>query len=864
MRPVSLWIVAEAESDGGETEYGLDELSLARLREGRALLGELLAEYDGLVAAASAESDEPGFQRRGFEEMPARRAIEGWDPAEKFPSFSTEQRRCLLFACGEWVASHGGYFSMPGRCFNKLGKLPLDLVAGDIRLLAAVAEPRAPLHHSGDSADICKYVVKMTGRLLDRGAIGAAALADAVAHRIVSWHPMDYGDPDYVPIGAQDAIAELRDKALELAGRPPALPATEGAVGRDDAYGLAVIGWLGLAEDWPAGVAGFLAHCASAKPSKPGQRWVKVCGERLAEIADPDALLRGLLDLMLSTAPVSFLTGYGRFNVLIGYNERLVKGIVWAAGVLNPDWLPEVLRLVAVRCLRLCSGHVFAPTAVPGEKVPYACFWALARSGTDASLVSLARIGRATSNGSVLKNLERTLEQASAGRGISTASLLERLTPDHGIDASGTVSAETERGTWLIALDDREGAVVKGPETPEVPETVRAAAAEIRATVELITARLDDLFGGRREWHVEDFLDCYVRHPVTGWLACRLVWTFRSADGGTVFGIPDRDGETLRTAEGTVHLPAFSIVRLTHPVLLTPGELTRLRTLADELGIIQPVRQLWRETYQVSAAERETALYSERYAGHILRFNQAYGLARRRGWAGGFLSGAWDGGDTAVARRDYPQAGLRASWEIAELGHASSEVAVELCLTGQVAFSALADQVRAPVPLVDVPPEIFSEAMRDLDLVVSVTTVANDPLWFEDYHSYPDLDQYWQRVAQGGLDQLRTHRRALVARFFPDQAPGGKFELTASDLIVRGALATYRIDLATANVRMEPGGKWLSFDTRRPKEAALRHDIYYEPGLDDDEIFQRIIVRAAVLADDEQLAGRKLLKQIRG
>jgi hypothetical protein len=45
-------------------------------------------------------------------------------------------------------------------------------------------------------------------------------------------------------------------------------------------------------------------------------------------------------------------------------------------------------------------------TVAPGEKIPYACFRALSISGSDASLTALARIGRATSNGSVLKNLE--------------------------------------------------------------------------------------------------------------------------------------------------------------------------------------------------------------------------------------------------------------------------------------------------------------------------------------------------------------------------------------------------------------------------------------------------------------------------
>src|SRR5258708_39242198 len=87
------------------------------------------------------------------------------------------------------------------------------------------------------------------------------------------------------------------------------------------------------------------------------------------------------------------------------------------AGRRAPPWLPDVLGAVAARCLRLCSGHVFGNTAVQGEKIPYACFRALVASLSDASLLALARIGQATSNGSVLKNLAKTLEEAASRRG---------------------------------------------------------------------------------------------------------------------------------------------------------------------------------------------------------------------------------------------------------------------------------------------------------------------------------------------------------------------------------------------------------------------------------------------------------------
>jgi hypothetical protein len=121
----------------------------------------------------------------------------------------------------------------------------------------------------------------------------------------------------------------------------------------------------------------------------------------------------------------------------------------------------------------------------------------------------------------------------------------------------------------------------------------------------------------------------------------------------------------------------------------------------------------------------------------------------------------------------------------------------------------------------------------------------------------------WDQIARGSLDQLRVHRRAILAPFCDGQ-PGGRYQLTDTDLVVTGSLATYRIDLATANVRMEPAGKWPSFDTKLTPHGAYNQDVLGMPAIDDDEILHRTLIRAAILADDEHLASRKLLKQIRG
>ena len=828
----------------------MEELSRERLAEGRLILAELDAEHDALLTAAVAEGDS------GTYDGPAHIAYDAWDIGDRLTGLSAEQLRCLLFAVTARLAQGDHEYSMTAHCFAALAELQLDITAGDARLLAEVAEP-GPGSHGYLPFQLVLAVVT---DLLDKKALGAVPLANAVADQVLGWNAMNYYE---FGSSSQLEVADLRDMALELAERPPAPPPAEGGIGRDDGFGLAVIEQLGLAEDWPAGLAPMLEHCATARTARPGQRWEKRCHQLLAAMPDADCILRRLLEGVTTASPVRYLTDFGQRSVLIGYNEQLVRGLVWAAGLLDPDWLPELLQEVAVRCLRLCSGHVFHWTPVPGEKVPNACFWSLARSGSDASVVALARIGRATANRTVLRQLRKMLSEVSERRGMSADSMLERLTPDHGLDSDGQLTIVSGGERWVIQLEDEQGAVLAGPDDVPVPREAADALTEIRTTVSLLRARIEELFAAGREWHADDFAEIYVHHPVSGWLARRLVWTFVSPDGAAVSGFPALDGAVV-TTHGRSAVSANSTVRLLHPVHATPDELVALRKLAADLDITQPLRQLWRETYRPTPDERATGLYSARYAGHVLRFGECYGLARRRGWAGGFLSGAWDGGDTAAARKDYPSAGLRASWAIQKLDDLSTEVAVDLCITDKVFFSPMGDVVRVPVPLAEVPADVFSEAMRDLDLVVSATSVANDPIWLERYRMHPELEEYWERASAQGLDELRVHRHAALEPYYRDPELAAKFELTERELVVRGGLATYRIDLATANVRTDPAGTWLSFDTRLPVPDVQWQSLPVVPGIDDDEILQRILVRAAMLADDERLASWKLLRQIRG
>ena len=63
------------------------------------------------------------------------------------------------------------------------------------------------------------------------------------------------------------------------------------------------------------------------------------------------------------------------------------------------------------------------------------------------------------------------------------------------------------------------------------------------------------------------------------------------------------------------------------------------------------------------------------------------------------------------------------------------------------------------MPLEDVPPIVFSEAMRDVDLFVGVSSIAADPAWQD--HGDDRYTAYWRQASFGELQ--RFQKRAEVS-----------------------------------------------------------------------------------------------------
>jgi Domain of unknown function (DUF4132) len=141
--------------------------------------------------------------------------------------------------------------------------------------------------------------------------------------------------------------------------------------------------------------------------------------------------------------------------------------------------------------------------------------------------------------------------------------------------------------------------------------------------------------------------------------------------------------------------------------------------------LIQPFKQIYREQYVLTPAELDSGQRSSRFAKHVLRVDQLFALMKGRGWQAKWM-GSFHEGRSVTPRLILAEGRYRFGFDLAlDSEHGFNDCAV----SGSVHFDQLVGKSWRPLDLVNVPPLVFSEAMRDVDLFVSIATVANDPNW---------------------------------------------------------------------------------------------------------------------------------------
>ena len=311
-----------------------------------------------------------------------------------------------------------------------------------------------------------------------------------------------------------------------------------------------------------------------------------------------------------------------------------------------------------------------------------------------------------------------------------------------------------------------------------------------------------------------------MEHPVVKAMLSKLV-LFNPENQDSGFW---QDGKLL-SAEGILTpLKADDKLLIAHPSHLfyaVQWDLYQKYLFDKELK--QPFKQVFRELYVPTKDELETSNRSERYQGHQVQPQKTVALLRSRGWTVNYEEGL---------QRVYHKEGFRATIYAAADWYTPSDV--EAPTLEYVVFYSLKDGKE--VPMKEINPVIFSEVMRDVDLVVSVAHV-------------------------GGVDPEASHStmqmRAALARESARLFKLTNVEVKERHILVKGKLGEYSIHLGSGMVSQ--GGLQLSILAVQSQHRGR----VFLPFVDDDPKSAEIISKMRLFAEDDKIKDPTILSQIK-
>jgi hypothetical protein len=176
------------------------------------------------------------------------------------------------------------------------------------------------------------------------------------------------------------------------------------------------------------------------------------------------------------------------------------------------------------------------------------------------------------------------------------------------------------------------------------------------------------------------------------------------------------------------------------------------------------------------------------------------------------------------------------------------------------------DQVRfyragqtEPMPLKEVPPLVFSEIMRDVDLFVGVASIANDPTW-QDGGPEGRFRDYWHDHSFGDLGATAQTRKAVLESLLPRLKIRDRARLADRFLTIRGTLRTYKIHLGSGNILMTPNDQYLCIVPSQAKGAGTGGLFLPFEG---DSVLSIILSKAFLLAEDDTITDSTITQQIK-
>ena len=638
--------------------------------------------------------------------------------------------------------------------------------------------------------------------------------------------------------------------------------------------------------------AELLLHCLRATGSAPSSKWLRGTDKYLDIIGSANAYERLSAWFALVDKPTAGdATRYDHRQTLLPVNADILKGLVWLCGKSEEPEIARALTGLAISAYKKIPGS--GPRA---GKVGNACFWALGNMPGQEAISQLSILKVKIKSNTAQKLIANAIETAARRMGMTSEEIEEISVPSYGLSALGVRRDEFEDAvseikvtgsdveqTWLRSNGKQLASAPKAikEKYPEELKEISQAVKDIRKMLPAQRDRIDNLYLMQKRWAYPSWKTRYLDHPLVGTIARRLIWKFSKGDQATS-GIWFEGQIVGRDHQPLVWLDDATTVELWHPILVDSEIVLGWRHWLLEHEIRQPFKQAYREIYLLTDAERNTHIYSNRYAAHILRQHQFNSLCAARGWKNSLR--LMVDAELPPATKALPHWGVRAEYWIEGIGDQygtdTNETGTYLYLTtDQVRFYPMdaaensahaygggyAAQRRGgrnagPLPLEEIPPLVFSEIMRDVDMFVGVASVGNDPNWLDGgaevrYHDY------WHHYSFGELTESSRTRKQVLQTLLPRLKIAERCKLTDKFLVVRGDIRTYKIHLGSGNILMEPNDQYLCIVASRGSGGMGRDKLFIP--FEGDQTLAIILSKAFLLAEDKKISDPTITRQLK-
>ncbi len=639
-----------------------------------------------------------------------------------------------------------------------------------------------------------------------------------------------------------------------------------------------------------------LSHCQTASAGKPSSKWVKTATPLVAEIGEEQFTNTLLEWFPLVDKPRTQPLNPRRWGpdpnmMLIDLHTDTLKGLAWCCSLTDDPRLARALAALAISTYKKVPG--VGPRAI---KVGNACVWALGQISNETALGQLAFLKVKVKFGTAQKGIEKALNETAERMQVPRDEIEEMGVPAYGLTEVGQLEeplgdftaqltitgTTTTQLTWLKADGKPQKSVPAAvkKDFPEELKELKAGAKDIQKMLPAQRERIDNLFLEQKVWPFEIWKERYLDHPLIGTLARRIIWSFKSGDD-VVDGIW-LDGQLVdRSSTPIENLTATTTVTLWHPIEHATEEIIAWRDWLEEHKIQQPFKQAHREVYLLTDAERNTGIYSNRYAAHIIKQHQFNALCGARDWKNQLRLMVDD--FYLPARKLLPKWNLRAEFWVEGIGDNygvdTNDAGTYLYLaTDQVRFYPLEAAARVshaggggygtwgeqgndnPINLEEIPQLVFSELMRDVDLFVGVASVANDPTWSDGGPEGRYVD-YWQSFSFGDLSETAQTRKEILKRLVPRLKIASQCSFEEKFLLVQGALHTYKIHLGSGNILMSPHDAYLCIVPNQSLAGKSTNNLFLP--FEGDNMLSIILSKAFLLADDTKITDPTIISQIK-